>query len=649
MPAGTVTATPGMILRSPEELETYRDTLRGRRKRYARKVHVCIGTGCAAKGSRRLYELFCEAAAKHGGNGAIIESKGVGCHGFCELGPIVVIEPEQILYHGVEESDVEEIFRETVLAGRVVERLLYADPQTGSKIKTPGDIPFYREQKRIVLERNGRIDPTSIDDYLADGGYSPFAAALSSMEPEQVIEEIERSGLRGRGGGGFPTGKKWRLCRNAQGSPKYVICNADEGDPGAYMDRSLLEGNPHSIIEGMLIGSYAIGAEEGYIYVRNEYPLAVEHARIAVQQARCLGLLGNNILGSGFSFDLTVARGAGAFVCGESTALIASLEGRVGEPSAKDVHTVERGLRDLPTNLNNVETWANVPGIIGRGAAFFAGNGSGGSRGTKIFALTGKVRNTGLVEVPMGTTLETIIYRIGGGTVDGSGVKAVQIGGPSGGCLPAELFGLPVDFEAMKEAGAMVGSGGLVVMDEQTCMVDVARYFLDFLIDESCGKCFPCRVGLQRMREIIIDIQEGRGTLESMQLLRETAETVSKASLCGLGKTAPNPVLTTMRYFGEEYRAHILEKRCPAGVCKPLIRYAIDSELCRGCGACAKACPCQAIIRRDLQGGKSYAIDSALCRKCGACREACPFGAIRIAREEALGEEVLQEEPCPST
>jgi NADH-quinone oxidoreductase subunit F len=635
------TAAPGKFLRNTGELVSYRDTISEEQGRYARSVHVCIGTGCTAKGSRRLYQLFCEAAEKHRGDGcgAIIQSKGVGCHGFCELGPIVVIEPGQILYRGVEESDVAEIFRETVLGGRVVERLLYADPQTGGKVRTPGEIPFYWEQKRIVLERNGRIDPTSIDDYLADGGYSSLVKALSSMTGEEVIEEIERSGLRGRGGGGFSTGKKWRLCRCAPGTPKYVICNADEGDPGAYMDRSLLEGNPHSIIEGMLIGAYAVGAEEGYIYVRNEYPLAVEHARVAVQQARSMGLLGENILGSGFCFDLHIARGAGAFVCGESTALVASLEGRVGEPSPKDVHMVERGFRNLPTTLNNVETWANVPGIIERGAAFFAGIGSNGSRGTKIFALTGKVRNTGLVEVPMGTTLETIVYRIGGGTVDGSRVKAVQIGGPSGGCLPAELFKLPVDFEAMKEAGAMVGSGGLVVMDAQTCMVDVARYFLDFLIDESCGKCLPCRVGLQRMREIIIDIQEGKGTLESLELLQETAETVAKASLCGLGKTAPNPVLTTIRYFGDEYRAHILERRCPAGVCKPLIRYTIDGELCRACGACAAACAHQAITRRELHGEKSYAIDSELCRKCGVCREACLFDAIRITREE----------PCPST
>jgi NADH-quinone oxidoreductase subunit F len=550
-----------------------------------------------------------------------------------------VIEPGEILYQGVEESDVAEIFHDTVLGGRLVERLLYEDPDTGRRLTTPGEIPFYRAQRRIVLEHNGRIDPTSIDEYLAVGGYASLAKALSSMEPEEVIEEIERSSLRGRGGGGFPTGKKWRLCRSAQGSPKYVICNADEGDPGAYMDRSLLEGNPHSVIEGMLLGAYAVGAAEGYIYVRNEYPLAVKHAWIAVRQARSIGLLGANVLGTSFSFQLHIARGAGAFVCGESTALIASLEGRVGEPSPKDIHTVEKGFRGQPTTLNNVETWANVPRIIGDGAASFAGNGTGSSKGTKIFALTGKVRNTGLVEVPMGTTLERIIHQIGGGGANGRKIKAVQIGGPSGGSLPAELFGLPVDFEVMKEAGAMVGSGGLVVMDEDTCMVDVARYFLDFLIDESCGKCLPCRVGLQRMREIIIDIQEGRGSLEKLALLQETAQTVAQASLCGLGKTAPNPVLTTIRYFADEYRAHILEKRCPAGVCKALIRYTIDPQQCRACGACAKLCPHEAIALQVYEGRKSFVIASERCQKCGTCREACAFDAVRI----------LQEQPCSST
>ena len=627
-----------MYCRTTGELIRVQEALAAERKKARHTLILSSGTCGQACGSLRVAEILRQEVKNTRLNG-LVRLRITGCHGFCEQEPLLIIEPQDILYCRVRPEDVPEIVFATIEQDRVLERLLYEDPATGRKTVHEAELPFYDRQYRVLLGRNKLVDPTSLEDYLAVAGYSSLVKALGSLEPGEVIEEVERSGLRGRGGGGFPTGKKWRLCRSAPGSPKYVICNADEGDPGAYMDRSLLEGNPHSIIEGMLIGAYAIGATEGYIYVRNEYPLAVKHARIAVQQARSMGLVGENILGNGFSFDLRVARGAGAFVCGESTALIASLEGRVGEPSPKDVHTVEKGFRDRPTNLNNVETWANIPLIIERGAAHFAGTGTGGSKGTKIFALTGKVRNTGLVEVPMGTTLETIVHQIGGGAVDGAGIKAVQIGGPSGGCLPAELFRLPVDFEAIKEAGAMVGSGGLVVMDTDTCMVDVARYFLDFLIDESCGKCLPCRVGLKRMREIIIDIQEGRGTMASLELLQETAETVAKASLCGLGKTAPNPVLTTIRYFLEEYRSHILEKRCPAGVCKALIRYAIDGELCRACGVCAKLCPHQAISVTDLEGEKSYVITSERCRKCGACREACAFGAIKVT----------QEQPCLST
>jgi NADH:ubiquinone oxidoreductase subunit F (NADH-binding)/(2Fe-2S) ferredoxin/NAD-dependent dihydropyrimidine dehydrogenase PreA subunit len=622
-----------MHCRTIGELTNLRKALQEDREKARHTLILSSGTCGQACGSGQVAEALAEGLRGSRLNGAV-HLRVTGCHGFCEQEPLLIVEPQDLLYCRIKPEDIPEIISETLEQGKVVERLLYSDPSTGRKISCESELPFYRHQDRTLIGRNRLVDPRQITDYIASGGYASLAAALSRLEPEQVIEEIKRSGLRGRGGGGFPTGRKWESCRRATGSPKYVICNADEGDPGAYMDRSLLEGNPHSIIEGMLIGAYAIGAEQGYIYVRNEYPLAVEHARIAIEQARSLGLLGENILGSSFSFDLQIARGAGAFVCGESTALMASLAGGVGEPSPKDVHTVEKGFLDRPTNLNNVETWANVPLIIEHGADRFAAKGTAASKGTKIFALTGKVRNTGLVEVPMGTPLARIVYDIGGGASDGAGIKAVQIGGPSGGCLPAELLHLPVDFEAMTEAGTMVGSGGLVVMDSRTCMVDVARYFLDFLIEESCGKCFPCRVGLPRMREIVTDICNGEGTMEKLELLQETAETVSKASLCALGKTAANPVFTTIRYFEDEYRAHILEKRCPAGVCKPLIRYRIDQQRCRACGACAKICPQQAITVLRKGGGKSYLIQSELCSKCGTCRQACAFEAIEVVQEE---------------
>ncbi|MBW2193754.1 MAG: SLBB domain-containing protein, partial [Deltaproteobacteria bacterium] len=465
------------------------------------------------------------------------------------------------------------------------------------------------------------------EDYIAIGGYSAFAKTLSETPPESVVRKIKNSGLRGRGGGGFPTGRKWAECREAPGDEKYVICNADEGDPGAYMDRCVLEGNPHLVLEGMMIGAWAIGARQGYVYVRNEYPLAVKHTRVAVQQARELGLLSDNILGSSFSFDIDIARGGGSFVCGESTALMASLEGKVGEPRPKDVHTVVDGLWHKPTTLNNVETWANVPSIILNGSSWFASKGSKGSKGTKILALTGHIKNTGLVEVAMGTTINTVVFDIGGGGSNGNSIKAVQTGGPSGGCLPADKFDLPVDFDELAKAGSMVGSGGMVVMGEETCMVDVAKYFLTFLQDESCGKCVPCRMGIDRMLEIITDITEGNGTSRQIGLLEELGSTVSQTALCGLGKTAANPVLSTLRYFRDEYEAHIHAKKCPAGVCQALITYTVDPEKCTCCGICKRGCPHGAIVGKKKQ---VHAINLDLCQKCGICKSECEFEAIQV-------------------
>ncbi len=617
------------MIQSPAELEDLREKVRKRRSTFDRVVRVCIGTGCAARGSRRLYELFCEAAEISGRSGHEpkwkIEAKCVGCHGLCERGPIVVVQPGEILYQGVEEPDVEEIFRETVIGGRVVEHLLYEDPATGKKAQTAEEIPFYKVQKRIVLAENGNVDPTDIEDYLAVGGYAALARVITTMDPEEIIEEVDRAGLRGRGGGGFPTARKWRSCREAEGSPKYLICNGDEGDPGAFMDRSIMEGNPHSVLEGMTIGAYAIGISQGYIYVRNEYPLAVRHLKTAIEQAEEIGLLGDNILGSSFSFDIRINRGGGAFVCGESTALMASLEGRIGEPRAKYVHTVESGLNGKPTNLNNVETWANIPAIINRGGEWFASIGTEKSRGTKVFSLVGKVVNTGLVEVPMGMTLRQIVYEIGGGTKDGKAFKAVQTGGPSGGCISAAHLDACVDFDELTRLGSMMGSGGMIVMDEDTCMVNVARYFLGFLKQESCGKCTPCREGISQMLYILERITRGEGELEDIDTLEELADLIGETALCALGKTAVNPVLSTIRYFRKEYEEHIIERRCPAKECRGLFLYEINPEVCNGCGICRKNCPVEAI---SGERRKPHLIDQEKCTKCGVCFDKCPFAAI---------------------
>jgi len=589
-------------------------------------ITICVGTGCLAYGTQTLVESFREELATRSLTGKI-DFRTSGCHGFCGRGPMVVLHPQKIFYQQVGLQDAGEIIDKTVLGGEIIDRLLYVEPATGEKIVYEQDCSFYKRQSRLVFGMNGQIDPASIEDYLAVGGYGALAKALSPMTPEGVIEEIKKSKLRGRGGGGFPAGVKWEDTRKAEGEPRYVICNADEGDPGAYMDRSLLEGNPHLVLEGMIIGAYAIGSSQGYVYVRNEYPLAVTNVIRAIEQVRALGLLGENILGTEFSFDIKINRGGGAFVCGESSALFASLEGKAGEPRAKYIHATERGLYNKPTNLNNVETWANVPFIIDRGADWYGSLGTENSKGTKIFSLVGKINNTGLVEVPMGMTLREIIFDIGGGIPGGRKFKAVQTGGPSGGCIPESLLDLPIDFDSLWEAGSMMGSGGMIVMDEKTCMVDIARYFIEFLAAESCGKCVPCREGIYRMSEILKDICAGKGREGDVELLERMAQGIRDGSLCALGGSAPNPVLSTIRYFRHEYDAHIRDHKCPAGVCRALIRYRIDPEKCTGCMACAKKCLAAAISGERKEVHK---IDWEKCIKCGVCLETCKFGAVTV-------------------
>jgi NADH-quinone oxidoreductase subunit F len=553
-------------LKSPGELEALRSSIIKQRDPAKPTITVCNGTGCQAYGSKDVAAAFFDEVKKQKLESKV-EVKTIGCPGFCERGTLVVVKPKDIFYQRVRPRDVSEILSETIGKGNVVNRLLYTDRATNEKVTKENDVPFYKRQMRLIIGNNGLIDPNSIDDYIAIDGYTALPKALK-MNPEQIIDEVKKSGLRGRGGAGFPTGSKWESTRNAHGDIKYVICNADEGDPGAFMDRSLVEGNPHSILEGMIIGAYAIGSHEGYIYIRNEYPMAVRHMRIAMEQAEAYGLLGENILGSGFNFSIKIKRGGGAFVCGESTALMASLEGRVGEPRAKYIHTSEQGLWSRPSNLNNVETWANVPLIINKGADWYSKIGTANSKGTKIFALVGNISNTGLVEVPMGTTLREIVFEIGGGIPKGRKFKAVQTGGPSGGMIPESMLDLPVDFDELTKAGSMMGSGGMIVMDDKTCMVDMARYYTTFLEGESCGKCLPCREGLRQMRYILDDITQGRGKDGDIELLEELCTCLYDASLCQLGGSAPNPVMSSIRHFRDEYEAHIKDKKCPAGVCQ---------------------------------------------------------------------------------
>ncbi len=629
-------------LNSPEELEQFRQDLGSKRDPGTPCVAICAGAGCLACGAGEVIAAL-RAQIREQGLEYHVTTKGTGCPGFCEKGPVVVIYPEEICYLQVTPSDAPEIVARTLKEKKIVDRLLYVDPATGERAQCESDIPFYRNQERNILSNNIKLDSKSIEDYVALGGYSALAKVLSRMTAEQVLEEVKESKLRGRGGAGFPAGRKWEGSRNAPGDQKYVIVNADEGDPGAFMDRALLEGNPHSILEGLIIGGYAIGAHQGYVYVRQEYPLAVENVTLAIEQAAEFGLLGKNILGSGFDFSVKVHKGAGAFVCGESTALMTALEGRVGEPRPKYIRSNVKGLWNSPSVLNNVETWANVPPIINQGADWFTQIGTKESKGTKIFSLVGKITNTGLVEVPMGITLRDIVYKIGGGIPGGKKFKAVQTGGPSGGCIPEELLDLEVGFDELTRAGSMMGSGGMIVMDEDTCMVDVARYFIEFLADESCGKCVPCREGLRQMQKILIAISQGKGKEGDIEILEELSEVAIEASLCALGKSAPNPFLSTLRYFRDEYEAHIKERRCPAHFCKELISFYIEPEKCKACLICLKKCPAQAI-----DGGKRkiHIIDQEKCSACGVCFEVCPsrFDAIRRISGQPVPEPIPEEE-----
>ena len=622
------------MLKCREDLQNIRSLYQARLAKQKVKILICAGTACVANGSLALYDTFmklieekginCAVDLEHEPEGEPVGVKKSGCHGFCEMGPLVRIEPKGYLYVKVKPEDCAEILEASVVNDTCVERLTYH--KGGESHKHQESIPFYRQQKRVVLEHCGHIDATSIGEYIANGGYSALEKALFEMTPDEVLQEVEISNLRGRGGGGFPTARKWSQVKRQKAENKYIVCNGDEGDPGAFMDRSVMESDPHKMLEGMILAAYTCGARNGYIYVRAEYPLAVTRLGIAIDQARELGLLGDHILGTDLCFDIKISRGAGAFVCGEGSALTASIEGKRGMPRVKPPRTVEHGLFDSPTVLNNVETFANVPAIITNGGQWFRGIGPENSPGTKAFALTGNIMNTGLIEVAMGTTLREVIYDIGGGMRDGAEFKAVQIGGPSGGCLTKEHLDLPLDFDNLKKVGAMIGSGGLVVMDDHTCMVEVARFFMSFTQNESCGKCVPCREGTKRMLEILERIVAGNGEPGDIDLLEELAETISATALCGLGKTAASPVLSTIKYFRDEYEAHIFDKRCPTKNCKKLRKIYIDASLCKGCSKCARNCPVGAITG---QVKSPFVINGAKCIKCGACVEACAFHAVK--------------------
>lgn len=627
-----------MRLTSRKEYEEFYRSAVARKRAMRCRVMVCLGPGCLANGAREVAQAVQDGLRERGLSDGKqgVEGRCTGCHGLCEAGPLVAVEPEGMLYTRVKPRDVADILERTMSGGRLVERLLYKDPQTGERIAHYRDIPFYKHQTRIAMRNVGRVDPYDLEDAVANGAYAGAIRALFEMTPEQVIEEVSRSGLRGRGGAGFHTGRKWAACRKAVGDIKYVICNGDEGDPGAFKDRAIMEGDPHAVLEGMVIGAYAVGAREGYVYVRDEYPLAVQSLAAAIQAAREAGLLGRDILGTGMDFDIRISRGGGAFVCGESSALMRSIEGKVGEPRAKYIHGTDRGLHDRPTVLNNVETWAHVGAILARGAEAFAAMGTARSKGAKAFSLVGKVRNTGLIELPMGTPLRRIIEDIGGGIRGGRRFKAVQTGGPSGGVIPEGLLDLPVDYEQLTEHGSMMGSGGMIVLDDRTCMVDVARYFIRFLNEESCGKCVPCREGLLQMRYLLDGLCEGRGRHGDIERIERLAQGMTWGSLCDLGRSAPNPVLSTLRHFRAEYEAHLRDGECPAGVCRALTVYEIVAETCDGCHLCVKACPTEAITGRPKQ---THVIEPDKCIACGECFNVCPIDAIRHhakARDEGV-------------
>lgn len=622
------------MIKSRDALQHIRDEYKNAREFEKRKILVCAGTGCVAGGSIEIYNelkrlldennIKCSVALEKEPHDETIGLKKSGCHGFCEMGPLVRIEPEGFLYTKVKVDDCNEIIEKTIMNNEIIERLVYQ--KDGKHYKVQEEIPFYKRQTRVVLEHCGHIDATSINEYLAIGGYTALEKALFEMSPENVIDEVENSLLRGRGGGGFTTGRKWSQVAKQKESEKYIVCNGDEGDPGAFMDRSIMEGDPHRMLEGMIIAGIATGAKNGYIYVRAEYPLAVNRLKNAIKQAEEYGLLGKNILGTDFEFNMHINKGAGAFVCGEGSALTASIEGKRGMPRVKPPRTVEQGLFEKPTVLNNVETFANVPKIIVKGADWYKSIGPESSPGTKAFALTGNIKNTGLIEVPMGTTLREIIFDIGGGMRGDSEFKAVQIGGPSGGCLITPNLDLPLDFDSLKKVGAMIGSGGLVVMDDKTCMVEVARFFMNFTQNESCGKCVPCREGTKRMLEILERIVSGQGEDGDIDLLLELADTISSTALCGLGKTAAFPVVSTIKNFREEYEAHVYDKKCPSGNCKSLVTYRIDPDACRGCSKCSRVCPVGAISGKIKE---PFVIDTSKCIKCGACISSCSFNAVK--------------------